>query len=120
MGLVFADITLSNPRLENLRLLEVQALADSRSNFLCLPKEVADQLQLETNEVRNVVTADGRQTSCPYVGPIQVRFDGRQCYVGALVLGDQVLLGAIPLEDMELIVSPLERRLVPNPEPLRV
>ena len=120
MGHVSADITLSNPRLETLRPLEVHALVDSGANFLCLPRQVADLLQPETNETRDVATADGKRTSCPYVGPVQVRFDGRQCYVGALVLGDQVLLGAIPLEDMELIVSPAERRLVPNPQPLRV
>ena len=37
------------------------------------------------------------------------------CYVGAIVLGDEVLLGAIPMEDMDLVVLPLERRVAVNP-----
>ena len=119
MGLVFADITLSNPRLETLRPLEVRALADSGANFLCLPEEVANELCLELDSEKEITTADGKRQVCRYVGPVRVAFGNRSCYVGAVVLGNQVLLGAIPLEDMELIISPSERRLVPNPQPLR-
>jgi len=35
---------------------------------------------------------------------------------GALVMGDQVLLGAIPLEDMDLVVIPRSRTIDINPE----
>jgi len=52
----------------------------------------------------------------PYVGPIELLFENRNCYVGALVLGDEVLLGAVPMEDMDLVVSPAQRKLVVNPE----
>jgi hypothetical protein len=43
----------------------------------------------------------------PYVGPIEVRFKNRVGFAGALVMGDQVLLGAIPMEDMDLVVIPI-------------
>lgn len=115
MGLASAKITLSNPRLDALKAVEVEALADSGAVFLCIPQHVANQLQLETMMDKEVTTADGKRTLCPYVGPIQVRFDNRGCYVGAVVLGDQVLLGAIPMEDMDLVVLPLERRIAVNP-----
>ena len=36
-------------------------------------------------------------------------------FAGALVLGDQVLLGAIPMEDMDLVVIPLTRSIDVNP-----
>jgi len=36
-----------------------------------------------------------------YVGPVEVKFENRSCFTGALVLGDEVLLGAIPREDMD-------------------
>jgi len=36
-------------------------------------------------------------------------------FVGALVLGNQVLLGAIPMEDMDLVVVLSTRRLAVNP-----
>jgi hypothetical protein len=49
------------------------------------------------------------------VGPIHIQFENRECYVGAVVLGDQVLLGAVPMEDMDLVVIPSERRVAVNP-----
>ena len=51
----------------------------------------------------------------PYVGPIKVTFGDRFCYVGALVLGDEVLLGAAPMEDMDLIVNPGRREITVDP-----
>jgi hypothetical protein len=58
--------------------------------------------------------ADGSRTLIPYVGPIGVRFANRRCFTGALVMGDEVLLGAIPMEDMDLIVIPM-RDVTVNP-----
>ncbi len=84
--------------------------------MLCIPEHVALQLQLETNNQREVTVADGRKQLVPYVGPIEVIFENRNCFVGALVLGDEVLLGAVPMEDMDLLVSPAHRKLVVNPE----
>ncbi len=115
MGLASAKIILANPRIDSLKPLEVEALADTGAMFLCIPQHIANQLQLETMMDKEVTTAGGKRTLCPYVGPIQVRFDNRGCYVGAIVLGDQVLLGAIPMEDMDLVVLPLERRVAVNP-----
>ena len=45
----------------------------------------------------------------PYVGPVKVTFGKRFCYVGALVIGDEVLLGSVPMEDMDLVVNPGRR-----------
>ena len=115
MGLASAKIILSNPQLDELKPLEVEALADSGANYLCLPQHVANELRLETMMDKEVTTADGRRTSCPYVGPIRIRFENRGCYVGAIVIGDQVLLGAIPMEDMDLVGLPQERRIAVNP-----
>jgi clan AA aspartic protease len=83
--------------------------------FLCLPEAVRLQLKLETSSQKEVTTADGRRRLCPYVGPVRVRFENRECYVGAVVLGDEVLLGAVPMADMDLVVIPSARKLVPNP-----
>ncbi len=115
MGLASARITLANPRLDELKPFEVEALADSRSAFLVIPQHVANQLQLSGGMTKEVATAHGKRTVCPYVGPIHIQFDNRDCFVGAIVLGDQVLLGAIPMEDMDLVVFPLERRVAVNP-----
>jgi hypothetical protein len=50
------------------------------------------------------------------MGPLIVSFANRQCYAGAMVLGDEALLGAIPLEDMDLIVVPGSRQVAVKPE----
>lgn len=116
MGHAFAEIELSNPRKPKLKPIRVRALADTGALMLCIPEHVAVQLGLESESEREVGVADGRKLTVPYVGPVRVAFDGRICFVGALVLGDEVLLGAVPMEDMDLVISPSRRSVVVNPE----
>lgn len=116
MGHVFADIELSNPRQPDLQGVHLTALADTGALMLCIPQHVALQLELEPESFREVSVADGRSMKIPYVGPIRVTVGKRFCYVGALVMGDEVLLGAVPMEDMDLLVDPTRRRLITNPE----
>jgi clan AA aspartic protease len=95
--------------------IKAKALADTGALMLCIPEHLALQLKLETESVREVSVADGRNTNVPYVGPVRVSFGKRFCYVGALVRGDEVLLGAVPMEDMDLVVSPSPREITPDP-----
>jgi hypothetical protein len=48
-------------------------------------------------------------------GPIQVTFANRGCFTVALVLGDEVVLGAVPMEDMDLVLSPAREAVEVNP-----
>lgn len=82
--------------------------------MLCISEHIALQLKLETESEREVSVADGRKMKVPYVGPIRVDFENRFCFVGALVLGDEVLLGAVPMEDMDLVV-PSRREVTVDP-----
>jgi clan AA aspartic protease len=116
MGLVTAKLQLSNPREPSLAPIEVTALADTGSVFLCIPEHVRLQLKLEALDHREVKLADGSRASYPYAGPIMLRFKNRMGFVGALVLGDEVLLGAIPMEDMDLVVNPRDRSVDVNPD----
>ena len=115
MGHVFAEIELSNPREPDLLPVTAKALADTGALMLCVPEHIALQLKLETEAMREVSVADGRRKNVPYVGPVRVNFGKRFCYVGALVLGDEVLLGAVPMEDMDLVVSPSRKEITPDP-----
>jgi clan AA aspartic protease len=116
MGTIRISIKLSNPLKENLAPNETAALVDTGSINLCLPKYLAIRLGLQELEKRDVVVADGRKVTCSYSGPILVEFDGRKCYTGALILGDEVILGTIPLEDMDLTIHPAGQTVKPNPE----
>ena len=115
MGLVNGNLALSNPRLPELEAVNVEALVDSGSTHLCIPEHIQLQLQLEPIDNKEVTLADGSKKLVPYVGPIELRFKTRVGFVGALVMGDQVLLGAIPMEDMDLVIIPSTRTIDINP-----
>jgi clan AA aspartic protease len=115
MGLVHADIELLNPRLQDLQAIRTVALVDTGAVTLCIPEHIVNQLKLEALEQREVTTADGRSLVVPYVGPLQVRFGNRSCFTGALVLGDTVLMGAVPMEDMDLVINPGRQTVTANP-----
>jgi hypothetical protein len=94
----------------------VAALADTGSVFLCIPEPVRLQLKLEALEHREVELADGSRVGYPYVGPPVLRFKNRTGFVGALVLGDEVLLGAIAMQEMDLVANPRDRTVDVNPD----
>ena len=115
MGLTYSAIKLSNPRNIDLQPIEMKALVDTGALMLCIPEVVALQLGLEELEKRPVTIANGSSHLVPYVGPIRVDFENRFCFVGALVLGNEILLGAVPMEDMDIIVHPATQTLMANP-----
>ena len=116
MGLTNAKVQLRNPRRTELGTLEVEALADTGSVHVCIPDHVRMHLQLEAVDHKEVTLADGSRKRVPYVGPVELRYGNRVGFVGALVMGDQPLLGAIAMEDMDLVVVPKTRQVVVNPE----
>ena len=99
--------------------IEVKALVDTDAAELCLPEHIALQLKLDTIEEREVTLADGKRHVVPYVGPVQINFGkskNRACFTGAYVLGERVLMGLIPLEDMDLVIEPSTQKVIVNPE----
>jgi len=116
MGLVYATITISNPVKPDLRPMEVKCLVDTGSTFLCIPSHIANQLEFTAIEMREATLADGSIMNVPYSGPIKVNFENRNCFTGGLIIGNEVLLGAVPMEDMDLIIHPKLLKLTVNPE----
>lgn len=116
MGITHATLSLRNPLKLELSTIQTKALADTGSVHLCIPEHIAFQLELKEHEKREVTLADGSKRLVSYVGPVELRYSNRRCFVGAMVLGDEVLLGAIPMEDMDLVVRPLTRQVLVNPE----
>ncbi len=115
MGLANAKVILLNPRKPDLKSVEIDALADTGAIHLWIPEHIRIQLELEEIDKKDVTLADGSERLLPYVGPIELRFKNRIGFSWALVMGDQVLLGAIPLEDMDLVVIPKTRTIDVNP-----
>jgi clan AA aspartic protease len=94
---------LSNPKRPDLAPLAVNALVDSGAVHLCIPQHVQLQLQLEEFDKKEITLANDSRQLVPYVGPIEIRFKNRVGFTEALVLGNDVLLGAIPMEEMHLV-----------------
>ena len=116
MGYVRARIEIANAKDPKNKALTVTSLVDTGAALLCIPERVAAQLGLDELDRRPVRMADGALRTVPYMGPILIRFENRRCLAGALVMGDEVLLGAVPMEDLDVLISPLMRKLVVNPE----
>lgn len=96
----------------------VTALVDTRSYMLAINENIQEQLQLPVVEKRKAQLANGHIMECNVVAPVEVRFKNRQTTCRAMVLpGDsEPLLGAIPLEDMNVLIHPLRQELIVNPD----
>ncbi|MDD5675819.1 MAG: clan AA aspartic protease [Chitinivibrionales bacterium] len=116
MGLIYTKVTFSNAKKPDLKPVEVSALVDTGALFTCIPEHIAVQLGLEELQKREVTLADGKSQIVPYVGPLMIGFENRLCFTGALILGNEALLGATALEDLDVLISPIERKLIINPE----
>lgn len=110
------EIQLRNAADASLKPVTVTALVDTGAAHLCIPDHVALQLGLAAIEQREVVISDGTTLVVDYVGPIGVRFSARESFVGGLVLGKDVLLGTIPLSDLDLVIEPRSGSVTVNPE----
>jgi len=96
-----------------------KALVDSGAVQLSLPAERVERLKLmELGQVR-VYTADGGEHEYRVMGIAEVEVQGRTTRVQVIELprGAKPLLGAIPLEEMDWHISPIEKKLVPNLRP---
>jgi len=129
MGVVYADIELINADdlamvrrfkigEEEVKRMTVKMLVDTGSVYMCINENVQEQLQLPVIEKRKGQLANGTIVEYEVVGPIEVKFKNRRCVVDAMVLpGDnEMLLGAIPLEDMDILIHPYKQELIVNPE----
>jgi len=125
MGDVFAEFTLRNeadiilarcghiPE-KNIRTVAITAVVDTGTMTLVMGEDLREELGLVIVDSRTIILADGSETSCNVTEPVEVRWEDRTASVRAWVVPDEgmVLMGVIPLEEMELIVDPNIQQLV--------
>jgi len=116
MGLIYTRVTLGNARRPEISPIEVEALVDTGALHICIPEHLALQLELEGFDRRELTFAVGSQKLASYVGPLTVAVANRRGLSGAMEVGDEVLLSAIAMEDMDLVARPATRDVVPNPK----
>ena len=83
------------------------ALPDNVATVSSIPEVMAIQLELELDlesaSRRPIELADGSVREVPYAGPVRSRFKNRESMGGVLVMDDEALLGAVQMEDMDLV-----------------
>jgi clan AA aspartic protease len=129
MRLVYAEIELINSDdlalvrrnmldKEDVRHMRINMMVDSGAYMMAINETIQSQLEFPFIEKRKVQVADGRVVEYDVVGPIDVRFANRKATCTAFVLpGDsEPLLGAIPMEEMDVLIHPQRLELIVNPE----
>jgi clan AA aspartic protease len=129
MGNVYAEIELINGEdlmdarrhrigEEEIRRMRVTMLVDSGAYMLTINENIQAYLQLPLRERKRCEIADGRIVECDVVGPVDVLFANRRTACAAFVLpGDsEPLLGAIPMEEMDVLIDMKRQELVVNPK----
>lgn len=92
-------------------------LVDSGAYMMAINESIQEQLDLPFIDTRKSITADGSILEHQVVGPIIVKFKNRTATCNALVLpgNTEPLLGAIPMEEMDVLIHPLRQEMIVNP-----
>jgi clan AA aspartic protease len=128
MGHVYAEIELTNeddvalhrhgilPE-NQIKKITCRALVDSGAWDLVINEEIQKQLDLPVIERRAVEMADETVLIIDVVGPIEVRFENKRTIVDAVIMPGTsgVLLGAYPMEGLDVMIDPKGERLLVNP-----
>jgi clan AA aspartic protease len=125
MGTVYAEITLKNAadsviyergliKEQDVRSISVTAIVDTGAMSLVISEELRQKLGLSIMGEKKALVANGQRVSCQVTEAVEIRWKNRYSSIPAVVIpgAEKVLLGVIPLEDMDLIVNPVTQELV--------
>ncbi len=98
-----------------IRTYEADALVDSGAVSSVVPQNVMQQLGLQSDGQRVAEYADGRNDVVDLTEPITFDIIGRKTTEGAMVLGDEVIIGQTVLEVLDLLVDCNSHKVIPNP-----
>lgn len=89
------------------RQIKVKALVDTGAITLIINKTTCQELGLEIEGTRISRVADGRRVEASVTSPVHIRWKDRETVCSARMLhgAKNTLLGAIPLEDMDLMID---------------
>ena len=127
--MVYADIELINEDdlalvrrnmldKDEVKRMRLEMLVDSGAYMMAVNETIQEQLDLPFIEKRKVQMANSSVVEYDVVGPVKVKFKNRTAICNAFVLpGDsEPLLGAIPKEEMDVLIHPQRQELIVNPE----
>jgi clan AA aspartic protease len=95
------------------RQVTVNAVVDTGAGPLVINEALRQQLGLRVLRSSTVTVAGNEKSACAIIEPVTIRWKDRETTCRALLLPNEkeTLLGVIPLEDMDLLVNPVDRCL---------
>ncbi len=116
MGRVTEMIRLTNI-FEPERSVEIEALIDTGATMISVPQKVVDELGLRKMREKTVRYGNGETEVKSVYGVVTVEIKGRAAEFDVLAepKTTRALVGQILLEDLDFIVDPGARKLIPNP-----
>ncbi|MDR0635514.1 MAG: aspartyl protease family protein [Treponema sp.] len=96
-----------------IRRIRAEAMPDTGAWTLIINEDVRQQLGLAVLETVQSSLADGSEAYYGLTEPVEIRWKDRRISLQAVVLPEakDILLGALPLEGMDLMVDPVHQRL---------
>ncbi len=129
MGLIYADLELVSAgdielerkghiNKKDIKREMVTALVDSGAYMMCINEHIKTQLDLAHISFTEGELANGTIQKMEVVGPLRINFKNRTTNCNAVVLPGQseVLLGAIPMEDLDVVLVPKLQTIDVNPD----
>jgi clan AA aspartic protease len=103
---------------DQVKRLKVLALVDSGASMMAVTESLKRLLDLPKIDDMQAELGDGSIVQLEVVGPVEVRFQNRRTIVNAMVVPDSadVLLGAIPMQGLDVLIDPKREQLIVNPE----
>ena len=125
MSLVYTDIILKNSNdllnaksglltEDAVRMIETRVLVDTGAWTLVINEETREKLGLMIRGTEPGTLANGKSSNYELAGPVEVIWKNRRTSCDALIIpgANEILLGAIPLEGMDLMVCPKREEVV--------
>ena len=129
MGLIYADLELVSAgdlellrkgyiTKEEIKKEYVKALVDSGAYMMCINEHIKTQLDLPVVDTIEAELADGTINNMDVVGPLIINFKNRTTSCNAAVLPgeSEILLGSIPMEDLDVVLVPKLNTIDVNPK----
>jgi len=93
-------------------------VVDTGATMLVLPKSLVKKLRLRKSGAVGVRYANGKVETKAVYGIVTAEMKGRAGHFDVLAEenGTQVLVGQLVLEQLDLVVDPKKRQVLPNPQ----
>ena len=100
---------------EQIHFDETEAIVDRSNVHSALPMDMVEKLGLDIWRKQVIQFADGREKVVEFTDPVKFQVGDREATVETMVAGNEVAIGRVVLELLDMVVDRDRERLIPNP-----